>query len=93
MFTVISLNKGFYKIEENGIKYNVSIKKFDQLKAEGKIVGAEAPAIKESVENAEKLDLSSLKKEELIELAARLGMHGDLKDAKKSELIDFINKQ
>jgi hypothetical protein len=92
MFTVISENKGFYKIEENGIKYNVSEKKFDQLKAKGKIIG-EQEIQQATTETAEKLDLSALKKDGLIELAARLGMPGDLKDAKKSELIDFISKQ
>ena len=98
MFKEISKSKGFYKVEKDGVKYNFSAKKFDDLKSQGLI--GESPVqeviIKEVViapiESGEQ-DLSTLKKADLVEIAQRLGFSGEITNAiTKAILIEFINK-
>lgn len=51
MFTIVSKNKGFYKLQEGKIFYNVSEKRFNELLEEGKIINSKKPSNSSSNEN------------------------------------------
>lgn len=105
MFTIVSKNKGFYKLEKDKIFYNVSAKKFAKLEEEGLISSKiqESSKISEETRGLEQenieikkddsQDLSKLKKDDLAELAKRLGFEGEItKDVTKADLVEFIKE-
>ena len=110
MFNFVSRNKGFVKLTKENIKYIVSEKKFAEMQKDGLIRGdkpvktkAQTPiqdlrpadsseAVAENEVVAE--DLSSLKKDDLVEIARRLGFDGEVTIATtKLSLIEFINSK
>jgi len=95
MFKHISHNKGFHKLEKEGIKYNVSEKKFAILKSEGSIEESMidvTPVTPVDIVN-EDPKLMDLKKDALVELAQRLGFEGEITNAvTKSILVKFIEE-
>ena len=108
MFNFVSKNKGFVKLTKENIKFIVSEKKFAEMQKDGLIKGdkptktkAQTPnlspadsseAVTENEVVAE--DLSSLKKDDLVEIARRLGFDGEVTIATtKLSLIEFINSK
>ena len=108
MFNFVSKNKGFVKLTKENIKYIVSEKKFAEMQKDGLIKGdkptktkAQTPDLSPANSNqvvAENEvvteDLSSLKKDDLVEIARRLGFDGEVTIATtKLSLIEFINSK
>jgi len=108
MYSVISEGKGFFKLEKEKIKYIVSAKRFAQMQKDELIKGnkpafvkPKAPAritedLTPSTEPAKTApeDLTFLKKDDLIEIAKRLGFEGEVAIATtKASLIEFINSK
>ena len=84
MFKIISKNKGFYKLESKGITKNFLEKQFSVLLSEGKILGEEP--------KADSLPLDKLKKNDLVDIAQRMGYEKEITSAiTKAILIEFIN--
>jgi hypothetical protein len=93
MFKEISKSKGFYKVEKDGVKYNFSTKKFDDLKSQELIEESTVEEVVIVPIESDKQDLSTLKKTDLVEIAQRLGFAGEITNAvTKAILIEFINK-
>ena len=99
MFRTISKNSGFHKLEKDGVKYNVSAKKFAELESQGQIevvkkITPSAPKqdeITDIVKPDPKKDLMKLKKADLAELATRYGFEGEVtEEITKTVLVDFI---
>jgi len=106
MYSLISEAKGFFKLEKENIRYIVSAKKFAEMQKDGlikkdKIVKTKAQnAILEDLSPAgdvlktEDQDLATLKKDDLVEIARRLGFDGEVTIATtKVSLIEFINSK
>jgi hypothetical protein len=102
MFNFVSKNKGFVKLTKENIKYIVSEKKFAEMQKDGLIKGDKPVKIKAQTPDLSPADssevvtedLSSLKKDDLVEIARRLGFEGEVTIATtKVSLIEFINSK
>jgi hypothetical protein len=108
MYSVISEGKGFFKLEKEKIKYIVSARKFAEMQKDGLInsnkpasvkTKAKAPILEDLTPSEEPAktapeDLTSLKKDDLVEIAKRLGFEGEVTIATtKASLIEFINSK
>ena len=93
MYSIVSHNRGFYKLLKEKVYYNVSEKRFAEMAADGLIsakakVKSEKPNVPPLTESEE---LALLKKDDLVELAKRIGYAEEITPSvTKAILIEFI---
>lgn len=96
MYSIVSNNRGFYKLLKEKVYYNVSEKRFAEMEADGLIsVKAEVKPKKPKIDDVPPLteseELALLKKDDLVELAKRLGYAEEITPSvTKAILIEFI---
>jgi len=102
MYSIVSHTRGFYKLLKDKIYYNVSEKKFAEMEADGLISGkvkvksekskdVSKTSINDVPPLTESEELALLKKDDLIELAKRIGYAEEITPSvTKAILIEFI---
>jgi len=96
MYSIVSHNRGFYKLLKEKIYYNVSEKRFAEMEADGLIsveakVKPKKPKIDDVPPLTESEELALLKKDDLVELAKRIGYAEEITPSvTKAILIEFI---